>query len=104
MKTALPLLAIIAMLTGCQLAPVKTTFDVQRPDGLGLSYASEKDVIYEKTVTLSDGTVEQTKFQALASAAALADVERQRVQAEVNAKNADIALEAIKMLPVNTLP
>jgi len=82
------------------MAPVKTTFDIEQPEGMALSYSSEKDVIYEKTTVLDDGTTETTKFQALASAAALADVERQRVQAEVNAKNADIALEAIKMIPV----
>lgn len=100
MKTPIALLAIIALLTGCQVAPIKTTFDINRPDGLGLSYASEKDVIYEKTVTLDDGTIESTKFQALASAAALADVERQRAQAEANAKNASVALEAIKLIPI----
>ncbi len=99
MKIALLLLALTALLTGCQMAPVKTTFDVTKPDGFGLSYASEKDVIYKKTVTLEDGTTETTEFQALASAAALADVERQRVQAEVNAANTNLALEAIKRLP-----
>ena len=99
MKTAFTLLAIIATLVGCQSTPISTNFDVQRPDGLGLSYSSEKDVIFEKTVTLDDGTVESTKFQAIASAAALAQAERDKVQAEVNAANAAAVIEALKLVP-----
>ena len=99
MKTAFTLSLFIVTLTGCQLAPVKTTFDVQRPDGLGLSYSSEKDVIFEKTVTLEDGTIESTKFKALASAAAFAQAERDRVQAEANAANAAAVVEVLKLVP-----
>lgn len=99
MKTAITSLAIIATLTGCQLAPVKTTFDVQRPDGLGLSYSSEKDVMYEKTITTADGVVESTRFSALASAAAFAQAERDKAQAEANAANAAAVVEALKLIP-----
>ena len=99
MKNTIALLAIIVTLTGCQLAPVKTTFDVERPDGLGLSYSSEKDVLFEKTVVLEDGTTESTKFQALASAAALAQAERDKAQAEANAANSAALVEALKLIP-----
>ena len=79
--------------------PIKTTFQVERPDGLGLSYASEKDVTYEKSVTLEDGTTEVTKFQAISSAAALAQAERDAVQAQANASNAQAVVEALSLVP-----
>ncbi len=104
MKKALPLflLAAAALFAfGCTSTPIKTTFDLDRPDGLGLSYASEKDVLYEKTITLEDGTHETTKFQAIASAAALAQAERDKVQAEANARNAAALVEALKLVPIS---
>ena len=99
-KTAavITLLASLA-LAGCMSNPIKTTFQVERPDGLGLSYASEKDVTYEKSVTLEDGTIEVTKFQAISSAAALAQAERDAVQAQANASNAQAVVEALSLVP-----
>ena len=99
-KTAavITLLASLA-LAGCMSNPIKTTFQVDRPDGLGLSYASEKDVTYEKSVTLEDGTTEVTKFQAISSAAALAQAERDAVQAQANASNAQAVVEALSLVP-----
>ncbi len=99
-KTAavITLLASLA-LAGCMSNPIKTTFQVERPDGLGLSYASEKDVTYEKSVTLEDGTTEVTKFQAISSAAALAQAERDAVQAQANASNAQAVVEALSLVP-----
>ena len=95
---AVTLLASLA-LAGCMSNPIKTTFQVERPDGLGLSYASEKDVTYEKSVTLEDGTTEITKFQAISSAAALAQAERDAVQAQANASNAQAVVEALSLVP-----
>ncbi len=95
---AVTLLASLA-LAGCMSNPIKTTFQVERPDGLGLSYASEKDVTYEKSVTLEDGTTEVTKFQAISSAAALAQAERDAVQAQANASNAQAVVEALSLVP-----
>ena len=95
---AVTLLASLA-LAGCMSNPIKTTFQVDRPDGLGLSYASEKDVTYEKSVTLEDGTTEVTKFQAISSAAALAQAERDAVQAQANASNAQAVVEALSLVP-----
>lgn len=87
------------VLTGCQLAPIKTTLGIESPSGLGINYTSEKDVIYRKSVTRDDGNTETIEFSALASAAAHADAERQRAQAEANARNAEIALKALQMIP-----
>ncbi len=99
-KTAAVIILLASLaLAGCMTNPIKTTFQVDRPDGLGLSYASEKDVTYEKSITLEDGTIEVTKFQAISSAAALAQAERDKVQAEANARNAAALVEALKLIP-----
>ncbi len=93
------LLLASAAMTGCISKPIKTTFEAVRPDGLGLSYSSEKDVMYEKSTTLEDGTTEVIRFNAISSAAALAQAERDSVQAQANASNAQAVVSALSLLP-----
>ena len=99
--TKLTLLLILASvaLTGCLSKPIKTTFEAARPDGLGLSYSSEKDVMYEKQITTPDGTTELIRFNAISSAAALAQAERDSVQAQANASNAQAVVSALSLIP-----
>ncbi len=66
------LLAILATLTGClSTSPIKTTIDYSTAPATGmpaLSYSSEKDISYERTVTDPEtGIVEMVKFSANAS-------------------------------------
>ena len=93
------LLLASAAMTGCISKPIKTTFEAVRPDGLGLSYSSEKDVMYEKQITNDDGTIELIRFNAISSAAALAQAERDSVQAQANASNAQAVVSALSLLP-----
>lgn len=93
------LLLASAAMTGCISKPIKTTFEAVRPDGLGLSYSSEKDVMYEKSTTLEDGTTEVIRFNAISSAAALAQAERDSVQAQANASNAQAVVSALSLIP-----
>ena len=93
------LLLASASMTGCISKPIKTNFEVIRPDGLGLSYSSEKDVMYEKQITNDDGTIELIRFNAISSAAALAQAERDSVQAQANASNAQAVVSALSLLP-----
>mgnify|MGYP007071997284 CR=1 FL=1 len=93
------LLLASAAMTGCISKPIKTNFEVIRPDGLGLSYSSEKDVMYEKQITDADGTIELIRFNAISSAAALAQAERDSVQAQANASNAQAVVSALSLLP-----
>jgi len=93
------LLLASAAMTGCISKPIKTNFEVIRPDGLGLSYSSEKDVMYEKQITNDDGTIELIRFNAISSAAALAQAERDSVQAQANASNAQAVVSALSLLP-----
>jgi len=95
------LLAVLAvtMFTGCMTRPIKTTLDLSTEPAPSLNYSSEKDVVYTRTVTNPNtGVVETVSFQAISSAPAYAQAERDRVQAEANAVNAKIGLEAIKAL------
>ena len=93
------LLLASAAMTGCISKPIKTNFEVIRPDGLGLSYSSEKDVMYEKQITNDDGTIELIRFNAISSAAALAQAERDSVQAQANASNAQAVVSALSLIP-----
>lgn len=90
---ALALLTSLAilLLAGCaQFEPINTQLEMD-----GIIYKSEKDIIYEKTV-LPDGT-EEVKFQALASAPAYAQAEREKMQAEISRNQSETALEALQL-------
>lgn len=95
-------LLAIGFFAGCSsTAPIKTTLDIEATDtGMPvLNYSSEKDVLYSRTFTDPDtGIVEQVDFKALASAAALAQAERERVQAEASKAQAEALSAAIQAL------
>lgn len=100
MKTSilLSLFAIVALLSGCATSnPIKTDLNVGT-EPFGFNYSSEKDVLYERNVTNEDGTTENVSFKALASAAALAQAERDKVQAEANKAQAESLSSAIQSL------
>lgn len=85
MKTAIATIVLALLFTGCA-QPIRSSLDVSESTALGLpavSYHSEKDVIFKKTSTAPDGTtIETVEFQALASAAAYAQAEREKATAE----------------------
>ena len=71
-KIILGLVAVFALLlaSGCQTGPIKTTLDLESTaTGLpALSYSSEKDLSYERTVKdVEGGIIEHVKFTASAS-------------------------------------
>lgn len=99
--------AIVAAFTlsGCTTSsPIKTTLDIESTEsGLPqLNYSSEKDVIYGRTITDPEtGIVETVEFKALASAAALAQAEREKVQAEAAKAQAEALSAAVQALSDN---
>lgn len=96
------LLAVIALLifAGCSTPkPIKTDLTVETAPAFGLQYSSEKDVLYSRTQTDPvTGIVEQVDFKALASAAALAQAEREKVQAEAAKAQAEALSAAVQAL------
>lgn len=102
MKKITLLIVSALLITGCQnLTPIKTEVEVLLPEGKSFKYQSEKDVIAEITVDPESGKLTGFKLNAVASAPALAQVERDTVAAQTSLAQ----MEALKSLtePLNKL-
>lgn len=100
------LLAILAaaILSGCvgTPRPIKTDLSVETAPAFGLSYSSEKDVLYSRTSTDPEtGVVEQVDFKALASAVAYAQAEREKIDAEATRAGYEALGSAVQALGNN---
>lgn len=95
-------LAFLTFGTGCaSLTPIKTTLDIESTEaGMPvLNYSSEKDVLYTRVSTDPEtGIEERIEFKALASAAALAQAEREKVEAEASKAQAEALSAAVQAL------
>lgn len=91
---ALALCAIT--LTGCFATPIKTKIETKDPLP-AISYSSEKDVVFKKKTydPATGNVIEEIELQAVASVPAAAQAERDKTQAETNAKAMDLAREII---------
>lgn len=101
----LPVLLCAALsLTGCYTSspvPIHTSVEITS-EPLGVSYDSEKDVLYKRTLTDPDsGVVEQVEFRAVASAPALAQVERETITSQAQLEQARALNTSLQVLSQN---
>jgi hypothetical protein len=87
--------AAAVFLTGCNV-PIRTTFDATIA-GTPISYKSEKDVkVIKRSYDPTTGNLtEEVEIEAVASAPALVQAERDKVQAETTATAMKLATEII---------
>ena len=91
-------------LTGCNPNPINTNVEISNPTGTDLgipdiSYHSEKDILFSKTSTdPKTGITDTITFKAVASAPALAQKERELVDALADQAQAEALGNAVKAL------
>lgn len=88
-------LILILPLTGCNV-PIRTTFDATIA-GTPISYKSEKDVkVIKRSYDPTTGNLtEEVEIEAVASAPALVQAERDKIQSETTAASLKLATEII---------
>lgn len=93
---ALFIAASAVLLTGCGTMPISTRMEAEIA-GVPVKYKSEKDlkVIKRSYDAESGNLVEEIEVEAVASAPALAQAERDKIQAEVNARALEMANKII---------
>jgi hypothetical protein len=95
MKLVGLIIVLALLLTGCgTLAPINTKLELEGENFPSVMYKSEKDVLYERT-TLPDGT-EEVKLQAVASAPAMAQAERDKAEAEARVAQTELLTQLIQ--------
>jgi len=107
MKTIIALLTLgvfTVFLTGCNPNPIHTNVEISNPTGTDLgipdiSYKSEKDILFTKISTdPKTGITNTISFQAVASAPALAQKERELVDALADKAQAEALGSAVSAL------